>query len=240
MLFSFYGRYRCQVYKTEQRHGDHLKRQAIPARCHSDISGADNGGGCVAATYPKDGHYYWGYFEWKTTKTADIEIDFSKNFKLTLTENDETVTIEDEELIQEAIDYFKTLKQFDGQVWWAMKGSDDVDLSTYTITDAYIKESAEDPTQAQDPTEPTEITEEKPTEDSTSGRPAASLYGDVDSSGKVDIIDVITLNKSLMIGEVIMPEGKANADVDRNGIINETDSLNILKFVVELITLPVE
>ena len=206
-----------------------------------EVDGADNGGGCVAATYPKDGHYYWGCFEWKTTKTADIEIDFDKNFKLSLTEDGETTVIEDEELIAEAIEYFKGLKQFEGQVWWAQNGEEKVDLSTYKITDAYIKESAEEPTEEQDPTEATEATEEKPTEEKpTEELPEAKLYGDVDGSGKVDILDVITLNKSLMIGEVLTAEGKANADVDKNGVINETDSLNILKFVVELITLPVE
>ena len=61
------------------------------------------------------------------------------------------------------------------------------------------------------------------------------MYGDVDESGKVDIIDVITLNKNLMVGEELTPQGKINADVDVNKVVNEVDSLNILKYVVELV-----
>jgi hypothetical protein len=65
------------------------------------------------------------------------------------------------------------------------------------------------------------------------------VYGDVDENGKVDIIDVITLNKNLMVNDPISAQGKKNADVDKNGKIDETDALNILKAVVELVTLPV-
>ena len=69
--------------------------------------------------------------------------------------------------------------------------------------------------------------------------PGDALYGDVDVNGKVDIIDVITLNKNLMVGEELKPQGKINADVDKNNKIDEVDSLNILKAVVELVTLPI-
>ena len=56
----------------------------------------------------------------------------------------------------------------------------------------------------------------------------------------MDILDVITLNKSLMVGEKLTPQGKANADVDQNSVLDEVDSLNILKYVVELTDLPVK
>jgi hypothetical protein len=70
--------------------------------------------------------------------------------------------------------------------------------------------------------------------------PGKVVYGDVDESGKVDIIDVITLNKNLMVGEALTAQGKINADVDKNGSVDEVDSLNILKYVVEIVTeLPV-
>ncbi|MCR4645837.1 MAG: cellulase family glycosylhydrolase [Oscillospiraceae bacterium] len=111
-----------------------------------------------------------------------------------------------------------------------------------------------EPTEATEPTEkPTEATEateatvatDKPEPSEThpeptpTSNPEVTLYGDVDESGKVDILDVITLNKSLMVGEKLTMYGKANADVDRSGKVDETDSLNILKSVVEIITLPV-
>ncbi len=68
-----------------------------------------------------------------------------------------------------------------------------------------------------------------------------SLYGDVDCDGKLGILDVITLNKNLMVGEALTPQGRINADVDRSNPDkpDELDALNILKAVVEIITLPV-
>ncbi|MCR4646370.1 MAG: 1,4-beta-glucanase [Oscillospiraceae bacterium] len=90
-------------------------------------------------------------------------------------------------------------------------------------------------------TQPTEATQPKtePTDKTEATSDGKILYGDVDCSGKVDIVDVITLNKNLMVGEAITADGKKNADVDNSGTIDETDALNILKYVVELIDLPV-
>ena len=66
------------------------------------------------------------------------------------------------------------------------------------------------------------------------------LLGDVNVDGKVTIIDVITLNKNLMVNEAITDQGRINADVDENGKVDEVDSLNILKYVVEIVeSLPV-
>ncbi len=69
--------------------------------------------------------------------------------------------------------------------------------------------------------------------------PDGVLYGDINADGKVTIIDVISLNRHLMINEPISKTGLKNADVDKNGTIDEVDSLNILKAVVEMVTLPV-
>ncbi|MBQ4465240.1 MAG: dockerin type I repeat-containing protein, partial [Oscillospiraceae bacterium] len=56
----------------------------------------------------------------------------------------------------------------------------------------------------------------------------------------VDIMDVITLNKYLLGAATLDDKGKLNADVDNSKEIDTTDSLNILKCVVELTTLPVK
>lgn len=64
--------------------------------------------------------------------------------------------------------------------------------------------------------------------------------GDLDGDDKVGILDVIILNKNLMIGTPLDEKAKAAADALKNGVINEMDSLTILKYVVELIpSLPV-
>ena len=70
--------------------------------------------------------------------------------------------------------------------------------------------------------------------------PGDILYGDVDDSGVVDIMDVIAINKSLLGGLSLSDTGRKAADVDRNDAIDTTDALNILKAVVKLTTLPVE
>lgn len=62
------------------------------------------------------------------------------------------------------------------------------------------------------------------------------LTGDVDGSEAIDIIDVILINKYLLGSTSLTDLQKAAADVDKNGEIDPTDSLNILKYVVELIT----
>ncbi|MBP0974249.1 MAG: carbohydrate binding domain-containing protein [Oscillospiraceae bacterium] len=78
------------------------------------------------------------------------------------------------------------------------------------------------------------VTEAQPQSDNV-------LYGDANDDKHVDILDVITLNRNLQSGEQLSEQGKRNADVDRNGAINETDSLNILKYLVDLIdALPVD
>ena len=80
---------------------------------------------------------------------------------------------------------------------------------------------------------PTDVT---PTET----KPGTVLYGDVDESGVVDILDVIAINKSLLGGLTLTDQGKTNADVDLDQAIDTTDALNILKAVVKLVTLPVK
>ncbi len=65
-------------------------------------------------------------------------------------------------------------------------------------------------------------------------------YGDVDCSGKVDILDVIALNKALLAGDVLTDAGTLNADVNQSGAPDSDDALNILKYTIKLVTeLPV-
>ena len=91
------------------------------------------------------------------------------------------------------------------------------------------------------PTDP-KPTEEKPTDPKpteTTPEPTgdtAALCGDVDESGKVDIVDVIALNKNLMVGEKLSEQGKKNAiTVPGKAAPDEADALNILKYVVEIL-----
>ena len=62
-----------------------------------------------------------------------------------------------------------------------------------------------------------------------------TLYGDVNVDGSVDNLDVTLINKYLLGTAELSEQGKKNADVDANGTIDTTDSLNILKCCLELI-----
>ncbi len=78
------------------------------------------------------------------------------------------------------------------------------------------------------------------TTDPDQGGDDVTLFGDTNCDGIVNIADVILLNRGLLGDAEIEPTGKANADVDQNNTLEATDSLNILKLIVELIdSLPV-
>ncbi len=97
-----------------------------------------------------------------------------------------------------------------------------------TLTDGKVIVKAGGPT----PTDPP-----KPTgEDTTGNDPSNIKYGDVNCDNDVDILDVIALNKYLLGAQELSAQGRINADVDANKDIDSTDSLNILKCVVKLIT----
>ena len=61
------------------------------------------------------------------------------------------------------------------------------------------------------------------------------LCGDVNDDKTVDIMDVIAINKFLLGSASLDDAAKRRADVDQNGDVDSTDSLNILKYVVALV-----
>ncbi len=91
----------------------------------------------------------------------------------------------------------------------------------------------EDPTEPT--TEPTTAPTTAPTTEPTTDN-ADVTYGDANGDGSVSIVDVILLNKSLLGSETLTAQGARNADVDENGSLEPADSLNILKFLVDLVT----
>lgn len=64
----------------------------------------------------------------------------------------------------------------------------------------------------------------------------SDMPGDVDLSGEVDILDIISLNKSILGKEVLDEQQQKNADVNQNGTPDSTDSQLILKYIVGMIT----
>lgn len=88
-------------------------------------------------------------------------------------------------------------------------------------------------TPAEDEQDTTEIT----TEPQATGAAGTNVveYGDVNVDSKVDILDVIALNKSLLGGDLLTDAGAANADVDQDGLPTSADSLTILKYTVNIV-----
>ena len=85
----------------------------------------------------------------------------------------------------------------------------------------------------ENPTEPpTETPTEKPTEILPEG---TKMLGDCNLDGAIDIMDVISINRYLLGSLKFNNTQKYNANVDSNDVIDTTDSLLILKYVVELI-----
>lgn len=86
-----------------------------------------------------------------------------------------------------------------------------------------------------EPTEPkpieTQETKPQPSIDNTELIP-----GDCNADGEVDILDVIMLNRFLLGSVKLDAMQQKAADVDRSGKAEADDSLNILKFVVKLIS----
>jgi endoglucanase len=84
--------------------------------------------------------------------------------------------------------------------------------------------------------------EEAPKADSTtpSTPDGDILYGDADNDGDVDIIDVLKLNQYLLSLTDLPAQGLKNADVDRDTKLNDSDAINILKSLVDLVKLPVK
>lgn len=63
-------------------------------------------------------------------------------------------------------------------------------------------------------------------------------YGDIDLNGIVDVCDVVRISYYLLDQEkysLDSDSAKANADVDRNGIINMSDAGKIINMVAEII-----
>lgn len=121
----------------------------------------------------------------------------------------------------------------------------------YTV---FLSETSEPVPTEPETTEPTEPTTEEPTQPPTeeptqpipepteatteTSQPTEQpvTYGDVDGDGAVSIIDVLTLNQYLLgIGD-IEPEYLGNADVDHNGLLEDSDAMTILKYLVKLAT----
>lgn len=125
--------------------------------------------------------------------------------------------------------------------WYGGKEGKELGEITLDSVDVYYYEEEEpttEPTTEPPTTEPP--TTEAPTTEPTTEELKVTLYGDVNVDGVVNTLDVIVLNKNLLTGSELSPQGVLNADVDNDTSPTAADSLNILKSIVNLVTLPVK
>lgn len=198
---------------------EHLYKVNMTANVTSSAGSSWGSANCALSLNVEDtaGTQFWtskGYsFQLGSDVTASVEFDHQ-------------YTNEDGDLVEAYI--------FDGKIefqkWWDTSEKleaeiDDVINVEYTKIELVYRY---------------ENTGETEPETETEAETETPDYGDVDCNGKVEILDVIALSKSLMGAGTLTTAGAANADVDQNSTINTTDALNIMKYLVKLIeVLPV-
>ncbi|MGN0620566.1 MAG: cellulase family glycosylhydrolase, partial [Porcipelethomonas sp.] len=119
-----------------------------------------------------------------------------------------------------------------------------------TILDGDKPEKPTDPTEdvTENPTDSTEKpteapTTEKPTESASNTDPSETIdvsnafFGDVDCNDKIEIADVVTLNKYLLDETTFISEqGLINANCEFDELINMADSSKIINYLAKIIT----
>ncbi len=125
---------------------------------------------------------------------------------------------------------------------------------TLTITDGEVVEPTTEPTQepttepTQEPsTEPIETPEPTTEPDTTPVTPSDYLYGDVNKNGKVELVDIVMLNRFLtgfggqeldgyqtVVANCYRDNGESDADTKQSDL-NGKDSMEILKNLIGLV-----
>ena len=118
----------------------------------------------------------------------------------------------------------------DVHVWWPKNAAELVSaVKVVDQADTTPTEPQQQPTEAQQ--QPTEA--QQPTENSTS---QITKYGDADLSGKVDILDVISINRAILGKEKLEGSGLANIDFNKNSKPDASDALTAMKLIVGLLS----
>ena len=66
--------------------------------------------------------------------------------------------------------------------------------------------------------------------------PGDVLYGDVNTDGRVELVDAILLNKYCAGTVTLSEEARANADCNASGMADTGDSIVLLRFLVHLVS----
>jgi len=127
----------------------------------------------------------------------------------------------------------------DVHVWWPKNAATLVsavkvtDQAAQTTTQQTTTQTTTQQTTTQTTTKQTETTAQQ-TETQTSG--TMTKAGDANNDGKVDIVDVIAVNRAILGKDNLSAQGLANVDFNKNGKPDSEEALNILKYIVGLMT----
>ena len=111
--------------------------------------------------------------------------------------------------------------------------TESVGVTEVTVPTEPTNNTTESTEPTNDTTEPTE-----PINDTTepSTNPTATLLGDANIDNEVDIVDVITMNKTILGQKILEGQALKNADLNKNGMVEPEESLAVMKYIVKLIT----
>jgi hypothetical protein len=109
----------------------------------------------------------------------------------------------------------------------------EVPTTVETTTETPSEITTEDITESSEPSEDTsvEVTEDTTKSEISEPDPDA-LYGDTNCDGKVEVGDVVLLNKSIVKAATLSTQGEINADAKFDSVIDSNDAVTILKFLV--------
>lgn len=202
--------------------------------------------GCVGISATVDGTDYWVSYQWTISKSGEVKVDLNKPTEISYNGGQDKLT--DTDLTAAIVAEAQNQTNGQVQIWWVNDSTgEQVENSNVALTDAYILKAADSgtvtatettTTATETTTTGTETTTATETSDSTtttSKKDDAASYGDVDVNGKVDLLDVIALNKALAGVITLSDQQAVNANcntVDGTTTPNEDDAATLMQYVV--------
>lgn len=187
---------------------------------------------------------YWVSYKWEISKSGAISVDLSKPYEITY--NDGKDKVVDKDAIAKIVAEAQKQKNAMVQVWWANDSEgESIATSNVSLVNAWILGDPGVVTTTSSETTTTTVTEVTTTitEETTTTKNSVEIdpnivYGDVNVDGKINLTDVIYLNKTIAKSYSPSSDGLKAADVDLSGEINLDDTLHLLKYLINVVSLP--
>ncbi len=182
--------------------------------------------GGLGVTIPLDGEYYWANIQWTAHKSGSVKVNVVDNL-LNITLG--TEEIKDEALLAKLKAELGKATSYEGQVWYASEGENEVKSDGVKIVSAYLKNETSTTTAAVTTT---------PAEPSTDVTVPATLMGDANEDGYVDLADATAIIQHIGNEDkyALSAQGLANAECTGDGKVTGADAMAIQKLEAKMIT----